>query len=115
MGSNPAQLSHSCLAARVAQSVEHWSNKPTVAGSIPVVSNQREIHFSDGGLNWLSLWTLNPTIRVQIPYCLDHSPAQSFMSRRVCSSVVERVIADPVVAGSNRVAPFKGKNIFSPR
>ena len=24
---------------RVAQSVEHWSNKPTVAGSIPVVSN----------------------------------------------------------------------------
>ena len=24
--------------ARVAQSVEHWSNKPTVAGSIPVVS-----------------------------------------------------------------------------
>ena len=24
--------------ARVAQLVEHWSNKPTVAGSIPVVS-----------------------------------------------------------------------------
>ena len=24
--------------ARVAQSVEHWSNKPTVAGSIPVMS-----------------------------------------------------------------------------
>ena len=27
------------LTARVAQSVEHWSNKPTVAGSIPVVSS----------------------------------------------------------------------------
>ena len=27
------------LYAGVAQSVEHWSNKPTVAGSIPVVSN----------------------------------------------------------------------------
>ena len=26
------------LCARVAQSVEHWSNKPTVAGSIPVMS-----------------------------------------------------------------------------
>jgi hypothetical protein len=26
--------------ARLAQSVEHWSNKPTVAGSIPVVSSQ---------------------------------------------------------------------------
>ena len=24
---------------RVAQSVEHWSNKPTVAGSIPVTTN----------------------------------------------------------------------------
>ena len=47
--------------------------------------------------------------------CLDHSPAWPFMSRRVCSSVVERVIADPAVAGSNPVAPFKGKNIFSPR
>ena len=29
--------------ARVAQSVEHWSNKPTVAGSIPVVSNQENL------------------------------------------------------------------------
>ena len=29
--------------ARVAQSVEHWSNKPTVAGSIPVVSNQEKL------------------------------------------------------------------------
>ena len=57
-----------------------------------------EIHFSDGGLD-----------------CLDHSPAWPFMSRRVCSSVVERGIADPAVAGSNPVAPFKGKNIFSPR
>ena len=28
------------LTARVAQSVEHWSNKPTVAGSIPVVSTK---------------------------------------------------------------------------
>ncbi len=27
------------MQARVAQSVEHWSNKPTVAGSIPVVSS----------------------------------------------------------------------------
>ncbi len=26
------------MAARVAQLVEHWSNKPTVAGSIPVMS-----------------------------------------------------------------------------
>ena len=31
------------IIARLAQSVEHWSNKPTVAGSIPVVS----IHFYD--------------------------------------------------------------------
>ena len=31
------------LTARVAQSVEHWSNKPTVAGSIPVVSNQEKL------------------------------------------------------------------------
>ena len=29
--------------ARVAQSVEHWSNKPTVAGSIPVVSIDEKI------------------------------------------------------------------------
>ena len=28
----------SLIEARVAQLVEHWSNKPTVAGSIPVVS-----------------------------------------------------------------------------
>ena len=31
--------------ARVAQLVEHWSNKPTVAGSIPVMSNQDKISF----------------------------------------------------------------------
>ena len=30
--------------ARVAQSVEHWSNKPTVAGSIPVMSNNYIIY-----------------------------------------------------------------------
>ena len=29
---------HRTSQARVAQSVEHWSNKPTVAGSIPVMS-----------------------------------------------------------------------------
>ena len=34
--------------ARLAQSVEHWSNKPTVAGSIPVVSIIRQ------------QWDLNP-------------------------------------------------------
>ena len=33
--------------ARVAQSVEHWSNKPTVAGSIPVVSS--DIFMSTAG------------------------------------------------------------------
>ncbi len=31
------------LSARVAQLVEHWSNKPTVAGSIPVVSIKKYI------------------------------------------------------------------------
>ena len=38
----PSRL-RSCLVARVAQSVEHWSNKPTVAGSIPVVSKQENV------------------------------------------------------------------------
>ena len=37
------QHPRSCLVARVAQSVEHWSNKPTVAGSIPVVSKQENV------------------------------------------------------------------------
>ena len=32
----PASILIFC--ARVAQLVEHWSNKPTVAGSIPVMS-----------------------------------------------------------------------------
>ncbi len=33
------------MQARVAQLVEHWSNKPTVAGSIPVVSIGQIIFF----------------------------------------------------------------------
>ena len=37
----PASILIFC--ARVAQLVEHWSNKPTVAGSIPVVSNQENL------------------------------------------------------------------------
>ena len=36
---------HHVLSARVAQLVEHWSNKPTVAGSIPVVSKARCLNF----------------------------------------------------------------------
>ncbi len=38
VGSNPTSGISHILSARVAQLVEHWSNKPTVAGSIPVVS-----------------------------------------------------------------------------
>ena len=35
------RMHYSFKQARVAQLVEHWSNKPTVAGSIPVVSNDK--------------------------------------------------------------------------
>ncbi len=39
-GSNPARsaLLNKVICGRVAQSVEQWSNKPPVAGSIPVMT-----------------------------------------------------------------------------
>ena len=45
--------SGSCGGARVAQSVEHWSNKPTVAGSIPVVSS---LHFASCHNGCVAQW-----------------------------------------------------------
>ncbi len=67
----------------MAQWIAHWTSNPEVAGSNPVRDNNNNnnklyfymiiiiIIYIYNKLvlwcNWLSLWTLNPAIRVQIP------------------------------------------------
>ena len=56
--------------ARVAQLVEHWSNKPTVAGSIPVVSNYiflLRCKFTQRFGAAVARWAHNPKVRGSKP------------------------------------------------
>ena len=61
------------MQARVAQLVEHWSNKPTVAGSIPVVSNEKKIFLYVRALHLVGFEPTPPKRPELESGALDHS------------------------------------------